>query len=224
MKTVSFRVPYRAPSDGWVEIVASYWPGTSSNAMLLLHMMPATRTSWNGFAQALNSRGWHVLAPDLRGHGDSVRSSVGTLDFNAFDDDGHQMSILDVDGARQWLASAGIANDRISLGGASIGANLALQDMASHSEVRSGFLLSPGLNYHGIETEPLIRHLGTTQRLFLAAAEDDEESAEALRVLPAMRQSGTEAQLFPSGGHGTQLFASHPDLVTALADWLSAVS
>lgn len=221
MKTVSFRVPAHPSTDGWVEIVASYWPGTSANAALLLHMMPATRSSWDELAQVLNERGWHVLAPDLRGHGDSVRSSVGMLDFNAFDDNGHQSSILDVDGARQWLARAGIVNDRISLGGASIGANLVLQDMARHPEVRSGFLLSPGLNYRGIETEPLMGKLADQQRIFLVAAQDDEESADAVSVLQGIGTAPKTSNIFDSGGHGTQLFATHPDLVGTIADWFS---
>ena len=41
----------------------------SQKAVLLLHMMPATKESWDGFATALQEKGITTLAIDERGHG-----------------------------------------------------------------------------------------------------------------------------------------------------------
>jgi haloacetate dehalogenase len=40
--------------------------------VVLLHGFPQTRALWSAIAPVLAARGWHVLAPDLRGYGDST--------------------------------------------------------------------------------------------------------------------------------------------------------
>ena len=53
-------------------------------------------------ADALNSVGYHVLAPDLRGHGRSLfeHSSSGDMGY-----DGWQRSLLDIRYLQRWLYS-----------------------------------------------------------------------------------------------------------------------
>ena len=55
-------------SDG-VEIVADFYDSNSTSGVLLVHMMPATKESWNAFAQQLQKNNFKALAIDLRGHG-----------------------------------------------------------------------------------------------------------------------------------------------------------
>ena len=56
--------------DG-VSVIGDYYAPSQASVkgLLLLHMMPADRTSWNAFAGRMQAAGWHVLAIDLRGHG-----------------------------------------------------------------------------------------------------------------------------------------------------------
>lgn len=220
------KISYKT-SDG-VEIVGNYWPGDTdgglgSAGVILLHMMPATKESWNDLARRLSHRGFYVLAIDLRGHGESVlrqaQDKVESLNYLDFSNSQHQASIADVEGAMRFLFDKGVKN--IFVGGASIGANLALQFMADNSEVTAGFVLSPGINYRGLKTEPLMRRLVAGQRLFLAAAKDDEGALEAARQLGVTGAARIKLEIYEAGGHGTDLFDSHPDLMDELVDFLA---
>ena len=57
--------------DG-IAIKASYFsPGRPGPGLLLLHACNRDRSSWNGLATAAAERGFHVLALDYRGYGQS---------------------------------------------------------------------------------------------------------------------------------------------------------
>lgn len=206
-------------TDG-VIIVGDYYEGGGRTA-LLLHMRPATRGSWKGFAEKLLPVGFSVLAIDLRGHGESVQTKDGrTLDYNRMSEAEERESIKDVEAAMDWLArEQSVVGNKVVLVGASIGANLALQYLSEHREVKAAALLSPGLDYRGIKTEPMVRKLTNSQAIYLVAAEDDEYSAESVRQLGEKTHAPHELKVFANGGHGTRLFDSHPTLMDELISW-----
>jgi len=209
-------------TDGII-IVGNFFAGPSPDTptVLLLHMMPAIKESWDEFAEKLTEAGFQVLAIDLRGHGESTSTSDGReLDFNKFFDKEHQDSILDTEAAREWLMKKGVPAEKIFIGGASIGANLALQYLAEHPEVQAAFLLSPGLDYHGIKTNLLIEKLTEKQQVFLAAAKDDAYSAQTVNSLNEIGKSLKVLKLYGSGGHGTNMFVTHPELMEEIINWL----
>lgn len=47
--------------------------GEGDSIALLLHGFPESRLSWRGQAPALAAEGWHVVAPDMRGYGETSR-------------------------------------------------------------------------------------------------------------------------------------------------------
>ena len=55
--------------------------------MLLLHGAGQTRHSWRTTGSVLAEAGWHAIALDLRGHGDSERSAGGHYRLGDFADD-----------------------------------------------------------------------------------------------------------------------------------------
>jgi pimeloyl-ACP methyl ester carboxylesterase len=58
-------------------LAVSTFPGTSDVTVVLLHGGGQTRAAWGGTATALAEQGWHTVAADLRGHGDSDWSPTG---------------------------------------------------------------------------------------------------------------------------------------------------
>ncbi len=58
-------------------LAADAWGDPAHPPILLSHGGGQTRHSWQGTAQALAARGWHVLNYDHRGHGDSEWSPDG---------------------------------------------------------------------------------------------------------------------------------------------------
>src|SRR5262249_52207426 len=103
-------------SDGFT-IVGTFYsaPRRPSPGALLLHMLGSNKESWQPFAAQLQAAGYSVLAIDLRGHGESG----GAMDWTK--------ALADVDNVLGQLHTLpGVDPNRISVIGASIGANLAL--------------------------------------------------------------------------------------------------
>jgi len=134
--------------DG-IALKASYFPAARPGpGLLLLHACNRDRSSWNGLATAAAARGFHVLALDFRGYG----QSGGTKS----DDPRQQQWIAerewpaDIDAAYGWLTSqAGVDKTRIGAAGASCGVDQAVQLARRHAEVRTVVLLSGGLTASG---------------------------------------------------------------------------
>jgi dienelactone hydrolase len=190
-------------------------------------MMPATKESWSDFAQKLTDAGFTVLAIDLRGHGESVPQAIPSetriLNYKNFSDADHQRSIIDVEAAVAFLKSEGAS--AIHLGGASIGANLALQYLAEHSDAKSAFLLSPGLDYRGIKTEQFAAEIHTGQVVYYVAAGDDPYSARTVDVLYQKTADGIkkEVKVFKRAGHGTDMLLAHSEFMDEIILWLKTL-
>jgi alpha-beta hydrolase superfamily lysophospholipase len=188
--------------------------------LLLSHMMPATKESWNEFAAEMQGFGYESLAIDLRGHG---KSEEGPNGYQKFSDADHQASINDLEAGWEFLQSRGAVSERTALIGASIGANLSLQFLAMHPEFKKGVLLSPGLNYHGIAAEPLIKELKNDQSIILATSKDDGNNAVENQKLygTAPKNLNKHLVIFEKGGHGTNLLRSDEfDLIGAIKKFL----
>lgn len=210
-----------ATSDG-IEIIGDFYSTQDKNfpAVILLHMMPATRSSWKNFATELQKYGFQSLAIDLRGHGESIHQNNKILNYQKFSDAEHQASILDVEMAAKFFQEKGLNLDKIFLAGASIGANLALQFQAEHPEIKAAILLSPGLNYRGIETEPLIKKLKENQAVFIVASKEDSYSADSARRLFEATNCKKELKILNNAGHGTTMLEKEKILTKELIDWL----
>jgi len=215
MKTIAFQ------TEDEVTIVGKYWKG-GRTAVLLVHMMPATKESWDEFAAALAAEGYTVLAIDLRGHGESTEQNGNTLNYKTFSDQQHQDSIHDVEAAVRYLSEQGAAT--VYIGGASIGANLALQYQAEHPEIKKTILMSPGTNYRGVLTEPAAEKLRQDQEAYLLAGSLDGRSAGNAADMAKQIQSKivgqTELKIYESSAHGTDLFDEDDMLAETLIAWL----
>ena len=207
-------------------IAADYYPAENPRGWVVyLHMMPATKESWRSLAGFLAKNGYEGIAIDLRGHG---ASDGGPDGYEKFSDAEHQASTKDIEAALKHLEGAGAAPQRVAIVGASIGANLALQWLAEHEEYPCAVLLSAGANYRGIETEPLARDLRQGQRVLLAASRDDaraggnnvEQNERLAAAVPA--EAKAELLVYDTGGHGTVLLESHPDLAEKILGFIAA--
>ena len=205
-------------------IIAGEWTvaPTMIGAAVLIHMMPATRSSWTLLEGALSKRGIGSLAIDLRGHGESVETNDGTkIDYRKFSDDEHQSSVFDVAGAVEWIRKRGIDVSRIVLIGASVGANLAVRELASEPRLRGAVLLSPGEAYNGMNVREDAQNLLPDQGVFITSSEDDMESYAASRALydeaPVTLKTFVP---YKKSGHGTNMFSTDPALTEKIAEWL----
>ncbi|MCH6553869.1 MAG: alpha/beta fold hydrolase [Acidobacteria bacterium] len=177
-----------------------------SRAVLLVHMLGHSKEDWIPLATRLRQAGYGVLAIDLREQG---RTGAPQL-------------LADLRAGFDFLrAEKKVDAARIGIVGASIGANAALNLAAQEPLVRLTALLSPGLNYRGVTTEPALRDYGA-RPLFLAAAEEDLASAQAVRRLAQVAQGTSVTKLYPGRAHGTDLLTVVPGLEQELLAFLQA--
>jgi alpha-beta hydrolase superfamily lysophospholipase len=212
MEKITFKT-----KDG-VTITGNYFKPLKKHApvFLLLHMMPATKESWNEFALIIQKNGYGALAIDLRGHGESTDRNGIRLDYKEFKDEEHRNSMNDIASAKEFLSGqSDVDISRIAIAGASIGANLALWQASIDKDVRLIMLLSPGLNYRGILADELAS--GFKGHVYILASEGDTKSAECSRKLAGIFPGETKLEIIKGDLHGTNMF--NPKIMNDLLKW-----
>ena len=147
-------------------------PDNAHSAILYLHMMPATKESWEPLMIFLASHGYASLAIDLRGHGESDDGPKGYTNYKPIH---HQKSLNDLEAGINYLTQTfpHISKEDIILFGASIGAQLSLQYLANHTSNKIGVLLSAGLNYAEIDAIRLAPRIAGDKHILLIASHQD---------------------------------------------------
>lgn len=191
--------------------------------IVLTHMMPATKESWTDFAEFLRKSGFEILAIDLRGHGESENGPTGFLKFS---DEEHQKSINDLEVAFEFLADKKAVAEKTIFIGASIGASLSLQMIANPPaggpEFKKAVLISPGLSYRGIKTEPMVKKLTAGQKVLFVSAEDDDNNSEQTKKLfdEISAPAEKKIEIYKIGGHGTDMFVFHPEIFDLIFNFI----
>lgn len=205
-------------ADG-TKLKATYFStGKPGPGVLLLHQCNRDRQVWYGLADQLNAAGINVLALDYRGFGESgdvPREKATPQQVGA-----EQAKWPgDIDVAFDYLISqTGVTRDAIGVGGASCGVDNSVQTAIRHPEVRSLVLLSGETDYRGRE---FLRNNNTIP-VFFAYADDDEFPPTVIGVQWMYGiTTNPEKKLvhYPKGGHGSEIFHAHPELMTAITDW-----
>lgn len=184
--------------------------------IVLLHMCNSQRKAWAGLGEKLAAQGFHAIALDYRGYGESGGTPVDTLP-PAERQRAAQHWPGDIDAAFDFLiAQPGVDRARIGAAGGSCGVDNAIQLARRHPEVKTLVLLAGGTNAAG---EQFLAQ-SPWMPLFASAAQDDGRAVDMMRWLIGF-SGGTANQLkeYPNGGHGTEMFAVHKDLEPAIVAW-----
>jgi len=196
-------------SDG-LSIAGTYYvaPVRPAPIVLLLHMSGSSKEAWKSFAPQLQAAGYSVLAIDLRGHGETG----GKVDWNK-----EPADVTEI--VNQIRNLPGVDQTRISVIGASIGANLAIRACADLQLCHSVVLISPALNYQGVQAlDPLTRY-GNGPVLIVASRDDPPSGADSVTLDKAAKGNHT-LQLYAGKVNGTDLFSAQPDLTRLIIQWL----
>jgi pimeloyl-ACP methyl ester carboxylesterase len=195
--------------DG-LRIAGSFYESSLPNspAVLLLHQWQSDRHSYDEFAGRMQKKGFNVLTIDGRGFGESTATDDGRTVAPERTDAAVKGMLGDVGTAFEFLSKQkNVDPAKVGIIGASYGSSLALIYSADNPQVAAVALLSPGLNYFGnMATEPAIKKFGD-RPLYMIAAADDKESADAVGKLMAVGNNPRYGEkIYPHGGHGTALF------------------
>jgi pimeloyl-ACP methyl ester carboxylesterase len=102
--------------------------GTSEDVLLLIHGHPFNRSMWHPQTEALSRAGWRVIAPDLRGYGETT-VVAGKTTLEAF---AHDVAAL-LDALRVG---------RVVVAGLSMGGQIAMEFARLHGARLRGIVLA----------------------------------------------------------------------------------
>ncbi len=197
--------------------VKSHAPG-----LVLLHAYRGDHNRWAAFAEQAREAGYWVAAVDLPGHGHSHLRKGAPIEAPAMKPDDWMAVARDLGQVAQTLTALGADPDNIAIAGEDLGANLALQAIHENPQYQAVVLVSPGLDYHGVASETVIRDVRTRPILILAA-ENDAYAAASAESLKNAAPGFSELQVYAGTAHGADLFASSPASEELALHWLSKV-
>lgn len=178
----------RFTSDDGVELVGDV-RGEGTTGVVLAHMFPTDRSSWEPFAERLAGEGYLTLAFDFRGFGDS----------------GGERAIAeiwrDVVAAADALRSRGV--ERVVLVGASMGGTASLV-AASRSQIDGVVTVSAPTTFEGLTAGPDVVRAVQAPKLFVAA-NGDSAAADAAQSFYTDAPPPKRVEILSGDQHGTEL-------------------
>ena len=172
----------------------------NTTAVIFLHMLNGKKEDWENLNNWTASRGYTTLAIDFRGHGESQG------DLKNFDARDYKKMLLDVAAAKNFLKEKGYK--KIAIGGASIGANVALRYSASDPEIKKVVLFSPGENYKGITTLDVLNNYKGELYIFSPQQLEDENKF-AFIMKDLFKGEKSLRVLNGDFGHGTKMIENY---------------
>lgn len=213
LETVMGGEPVTFQTQDGVEIFGLLFKSETSSGKkaVLLHMLGKNSSDWISLTKGLNDAGFDTLTIDLRGHGKS-----GGGNWEEFPESEFGKMVLDASAGANYLRNS--QSGQISFIGASIGANVALNYASSDPNVKALVLLSPGLNYKGVETVNVAKKYSGP--VLIITSSNDPQSYEGL---PTWEKSIKDLEIitYTDAGHGTDMFKTHPDLEGKIIEWLN---
>ena len=208
-------------ADGTV-VKATYFAAAKPGpGVLLFHQGNRTRECWDDVAKQLVAAGINTLTVDLQRYKDNKGWWAAE------------------DAAFEFLASQPSVNrDIIGVGGAgALGVDLAVETARRHAKQAKSLVLISGET-----SRPELKFLQASQLPGLYVFSDDDEyppEQEAMQMIygassspskklihysavkeaPWLWYEASDSKVPANGGHGTDLFKSHPELRTIIVDW-----
>ncbi len=186
----------------------------NEKAVVMLHQLNLNKASYSSFARKLNDANFTALAIDLRGHGESLDQNGVKKTWQSFSDNDFRNMAKDVKAAEKFLKQEGFSVYGVV--GASIGANTAANYAAENQGVKKIILLSPGLDFRGIQPEKNAENI-KAKALIVASGEDSYSFGSGKSL--AAKIPDAEFKGLRNSGHGTNMFAG-TFLENDLIEWL----
>jgi pimeloyl-ACP methyl ester carboxylesterase len=199
--------------------------------VVMLHQLGRTRSTWVRLKNKLQEAGYGTLDYDARGHGRSAIRNNKKATYETFAptgeyNDWNMMSndLRDVVGVLKDIYK--VETKRVIIIGASIGANVTLKFAAKNKDVKGIILLSPGLNYHNVKSEPPAKEWDGRPCL-ISCAKGDAYSYESCQKLKEVMEKGAESgkskivlEVIEGSEHGTDMLGGALDekIMTWLKD------
>jgi esterase/lipase len=194
---------------GGKNIRATDYGGNFNQNVILLHMLGGNRKDYDNLAKLLHKNSFRVLTLDFQGHGESKGN------WQEFDSRYFKELVQDVEVAHKYLKKES-QEDKVSLIGASIGANIALTYANDNKDVVKIILLSPGEEYRNVYAE--IKTY--TNPILLISSKEDTYSFDTVRSLKEDLPESSKTLIYSGESHGSNILSSHPELKKEIVNFL----
>jgi dienelactone hydrolase len=183
-------------------------------AVLLLHGYGEDRSAWKDFSKELLTRGWAVMALDLRGHGESRLKNQRPIQASPdWRTNLHEFPV-DLDPALDWLKSRPrVDNRKIVVIGFDVGANLALIANGRFDEVKTVVAIKPNLE-ESLALAGSAQDFQPKQALMVVGSQ-----AEADRMRSGVKAARSRILVAPHTG-GTAEWTADKQIRDAIFQWL----
>ncbi len=201
-------LPLQAVAEDGTVLQFVFYAGRSLQAptILLLHDTEKEGEEWVSFALPLHALGYNVFVPDQRGYGDSG----GSVDW--------ALAVSDLQAITSTIVQLGLVTPNpIVLIGAGMGANLAAAACTQMTRCITVIALSPQPTPDSLEIN--LSALGN-RSVFIISADDDEVGTAVAEQLNAGFGGDHFWQRYSSGGRGTSLLISQPELPKRMVEWI----
>ncbi|MFW3145713.1 MAG: alpha/beta hydrolase [Thermoplasmatota archaeon] len=198
---------FMAASDG-VVINATFYqaPGSGSETIYLVHDIGQDRTVWEDFARELQSMGYNVMAPDMRGHGESTQSIYPDVDILDWREMGHKDFLRfenDIQVCYNWVHGEdpeGNPNTDANMNAAFIGVgrgglyglNKAARMVTGSQGILSASIISPTLDCYSLDVVQVFEDFGDIRPILMAASEGDGTGKLAIDTVMERKTSSDE--------------------------------
>lgn len=219
-------------------VINGTWYGaaeTGAETIYLIHDIGEDRTVWKEYARHLQSEGYNVLAIDLRGHGESVKSLISediTYDWTTMAHADFVLIKNDIQGAIDWVhgddetgkpnTEAGELSSFVGVGKGGLYAMNAFS-MLSREGVISGAVLSPTLDCYGLDVPQVFEDWGDVRPILLAAGQGDGTAKLAIDTILERKEKDGETNgegVFVPGSARGLILLDNMEFVEHLDEYL----
>lgn len=178
--------------------------GPNPAGVLLIHGEGNHHAIWNDFAERLAAEGFTALIPEL------------PKDFEA----ANAKTLFDL--LLKTLVQSGADPRNLALAAETDAASLALEYAVEQPAVQAVIMISPGLDYRGIDAESLIAAHKELPVLLLTS-ENDAYSAAAASTLKSAAMGFCELRAYPGSTRGADLLSVSPNAADQSLQWLREI-
>ena len=199
-----------------LNIAATYYPSTgtiSDKGVILVHSQGQDRREWVDFAQQLQEAGFEVISMDLRGHG------ISDGNIKKFKKGDYRKMEYDIREAIEYLEDIN-GDMKIAILGSDLGANVAARSAAQDSRARALVMMSPKLDFEGIEIGKNIKRF-TNPLLILVSKGDKESYDDSIKLMEKSGSENKEFWEFDKAGHGSTMLEKEDGLGQRIIDWFN---
>lgn len=192
---------------------------TSSPVLIEVHGLGSNKEEFNFLNSFLEKNKINFIAIDLRGHGKSITCNGKVINYKNFNREDWQNIIKDISATYRYIRKR-LPQTEIILTGASIGANASLIFSNSISNARL-ILLSPGLNYAGLQPASYIKN--QKEVLILTSRNDRYSYISSIILKKILDKNKINSEIIVSdSGHGVEIFKNKDgkDIITKIIKWI----